>query len=357
MGRVFNKHILALVGALAPALSNGAVDDKASTDGAAESPWLLVPKVSSDPKVGTSVGALGGYLFKMDPGSTASMVGMGATYSNTDSRIGALFLRGFSDNDNRRLFAVAASGEIKNDYEDFLGSGLPVSDTDNVKVFFARYMQKVSGAWFAGLQGAYTNYLITGDDFRSTEILNLAGLTGFESAALGLVLAYDNRDNQNAPSSGQHMVLHNFAYRESLGGEEDFDTFSLNWSRYAPNERGDVLAYRIHARWTDDAPASGYSSIDLRAYTKGQYLAPHSATIELEQRWGLAKRWGVNAFAGVACLFGDGEQCDDRDNLYPSAGVGLQYLVKRRENIVVTADYAHGKSGNHGFYVRFGQAF
>lgn len=357
MGRLFTSRVWALVLSMATTLVVNAATTPSSPDADAESPWLLVPKVSSDPKVGTSAGALGGYLFKMDPDSTASMVGMGATYSNTDSRIGALFLRGFADDDSKRLFAVAATGEIKNDYQDFLGTGLPVSDTDNVKVFFTRYMQQVSGPWFAGLQATYTNYLITGDDYSSTEILKLAGLTGFDSAALGLVVAYDSRDNQNAPGSGQHLVLHNFAYRESFGGEEDFDTLSLNWSRYAPNDRGDVLAYRVHARWTDDAPNSGYSSIDLRAYTKGQYLAPHSATVELEQRWRLADRWGVNAFAGVACLFGDGEQCDDRDNLFPSAGAGLQYLVKRRERIVITADYAQGKSGNHGFYVRFGQAF
>ena len=41
-----------------------------------ESPWLLAPTFSSDPKVGTSLGFLAGYLFKIDDESTSSMAGM-----------------------------------------------------------------------------------------------------------------------------------------------------------------------------------------------------------------------------------------------------------------------------------------
>lgn len=335
------------------------IDSHASSspDAEAESPWLVVPTISSDPKVGTSAGMIAGYLFKLDPDSTASMVGLGGTYSTTDSSIAALFMRGYGDGDSKRLTVAAATGKIKNDYEDFLGSGLPLSDTDNLKLYFARYMQSVSGPWFVGLQGIYTNYLITGDDFRSTEILQALGLTGFDSVGLGAILAYDDRDNQNAPLSGSHLLLHNFAYRESFGGEDSFDTLRLEWTQYLSTGDDDVFAYRLSGRWTSDAPNSGYSSLDLRAYTRGQYLAPHSVTVEVEQRWQLRNRLGLNLFAGVACLYGDGEQCDSKKNLYPSAGIGLQYVIKPRERIVITTDYAQGKNGNHGFYVRFGQAF
>ncbi len=51
---------------------------------AEESPWLLTPTLSSDPKLGTNVGAVAGYLFKLDPGSRQSVVGAAGSYSDTD---------------------------------------------------------------------------------------------------------------------------------------------------------------------------------------------------------------------------------------------------------------------------------
>ncbi len=38
-----------------------------------ESPWILAPTVSSDPKLGTSLGLVGGYLYSFDAESTQSM--------------------------------------------------------------------------------------------------------------------------------------------------------------------------------------------------------------------------------------------------------------------------------------------
>ncbi|MYM63035.1 hypothetical protein [Pseudomaricurvus sp. HS19] len=322
-----------------------------------ESPWLLAPTISSDPKVGTSAGGLGGYLFKIDPDSTSSMAGAMATYSNTDSLIAGLFLRSFWNADARRFSAVALGGRIRNDYEDFLGSGLPISSTDEVKMFFSRYQQEVVPHWFLGAQAIYTNYLIVGDNFTSAEVLKLTGLTGYDAAGLGLVAQYDTRDSKNSPLSGMNVLFNNFAYRESFGGEVSFDAYNLKGLHYLPHGNGHVFATHVDGRWTDDAPSSGYSSVTLRGYTRGQYLAPHSFLVEFEERIHVKGRFGINLFAGVACLYGDGLSCDDSANLYSSFGIGAQYVLKPSERIVITMDYAQGEGGNNGFYMRFGQAF
>ncbi|MFL1405953.1 hypothetical protein ACJO2E_11490 [Marinobacter sp. M1N3S26] len=326
-------------------------------ESAAPSPWLLVPKVSSTPKVGTSAGFLAGYLFSLDQDSTSSMVGAVGSYSNTDSFLGGLFARTFWNGDSRRLQVFAGGGRINNDYSDFLGSGLPAATTDEMKAFFTRYLHEIDNQWFVGVQGVYTNYLIAGDDFRTQEILKLAGLNGVDSGALGLVLMYDSRNNQNAPVSGIHFTANNFAYREALGGEENFDSLNLDFRQYLPHGDGHVLAYHVSGRWTHDAPNSGYSSVTLRGYTRGQYLAPHSTSVEVEERLHVRDRISINLFAGVACLYGDDKECGDSDNLYPSYGLGGQYVIKPSENMVVTMDYAKGEGDNSGFYLRFGQAF
>lgn len=332
-------------------------EQSALSSGQDDSPWLVTPLFSSDPKVGTAIGGMAGYLFRVDEESTASMIGVGGNYSDTDSFTFGVFFRSFWDADNKRIMAMVVDGEIRNDYEDFLGSGLPAQTTDDIDLYFARYMQSFADNWFVGLQGVYTNYMITGDNYDSQQIIDTIGLTGIDSGAVGVVLMYDNLDNQNSPATGKYLLFHNFAFRESLGGEEDFDAYNLAFKHYIPNGDGHVFAYHANGRWTSDASVSGYSSVALRGYVRGEYLAPHSVMFEAEQRWNLNGRYGATVFTGVACLYGDGEKCDTSKNLYPVIGLGAQIMLKESEKMVVTMDYAKGKGDNSGFYIRFGQAF
>ena len=326
-------------------------------DDTAGSPWLFIPMLSSDPKVGTSGGAMAGYLFKLDPDSTSSMVGAGATYSTTDSLLGAIFLRSFWDSDRKRLMAVLGGGKIENDYEDFLESGLPAQITDTLKVALIRYLQEFTPGWLGGVQGTYTNYLISSEDFEIQEILKALGLTGVDSIGLGLVAMYDDRDNQNSPRSGRKFLFDNLAYRESFGGEENFDTYNMQFNQYIPHGERNVLAYRIVGRWTHNAEPGAYSSVNLRGYVRGQYLAPHSTMIEVEERMHIKGRFGLNVFAGAACLYGDDRSCSDSENWYTSIGIGGQVLINKSENMTMTFDLANGEGSNYGFYMRFGQAF
>ena len=353
----FRFCILSLLVGLS--MGAGAVDvpQNSQPEESEKSPWLAVPMVSSDPKVGTSFGGMLGYLFKLDPNSTSSMVAVGGTYSTTDSLLGGVVLRTFWDQDKKRLIVFGGGGEINNDYEDFLGTGLPAQTTDKVKAITARYLQQVKEKWYGGVKGTYTNYLIFSEDGTVNDVLQALGLTGFDSVALGLIAMYDSRNNQNAPDSGTRFAVENFAYREAFGGEESFDVYTLKLNQYLPHGDGNVLAYQLSGRWTSDASPGGYSSVNLRGYTRGQYLAPHSTQIEFEERIHIAGRFGVNFFAGVACLYGNGLKCTDSENLYPSAGAGGQVMLKEEEHIVMTFDLAFGKSGNNGFYMRFGQSF
>ena len=54
--------------------------------GEVQSPWLALPIVSSNPKLGTSAGALGAYLHRFDPDSRVSMFGLAAQFCSGTSR-------------------------------------------------------------------------------------------------------------------------------------------------------------------------------------------------------------------------------------------------------------------------------
>jgi hypothetical protein len=105
-------------------------------------------------------------------------------------------------------------GLIKNDYEDFLGTGQPLKSEDDLRAIATRYLYRVWDDWFVGLQGVYTNYQILGQNSLDDQILNTPGLTGFKSGGIGAVVMHDSRDNENSPSKGWVMNFNNIAYRE-----------------------------------------------------------------------------------------------------------------------------------------------
>ena len=319
------------------------------------SPWFVAPLVSSDPKISTAGGALAGYVHQFDKESPPSMFGVTGTYSTTDSWYLAAFAKTHFGKDIHRVTAAIATGKIHNDYSDFLGSGLDVQTTDDLTIYALRYVLRVYGHWYLGPQFISTNYAISGDGFLSGEILEIIGLTGFKSNGLGLIVQYDSRDNQYSPSSGQVLEAHNIAFRETFGGDVSFDAYTADYRYYFPHGKGHVLALHAKGRWTHNAPTSGYSSVTLRGYTRGQYLSPHMTLAELDERYSLTEKWGITAFAGIACLYGD-DKIDGSDRLFPAGGAGIFYQLND-EKMVVRAEFAFGKEGNNGFYLRFGQPF
>lgn len=332
------------------------VPDQAQS-GSKESPWLVVPIVSSDPKLGTSGGLMAGYLHRFDAVSSASMFGATALYTSTGSKVGGLFARTYFGEDRHRLTAFAGGGKVKNEYEDFLGSGFPLQTEDNLRALAGRYLYRAYDNWFVGAQMTDTNYSIVAEDALAGEILEELGLTGFDSVGIGAVVDYDSRDNQNTPTSGLFLDLNNLAYRRSLGGSASFDVYRLGLKQYLSHGKGHVFVWRLDNHWTVDAPPGGYATVRLRGYTQGQYLGRNMSAVEAEERFRLGERWGLTVFAGVACLYGDKKSCSDSANLYPAGGGGAYFVIKPNEGMVVTLEYAEGEGPNHGFYLRFGWGF
>ena len=91
-----------------------------------KSPWLLAPVFSSNPKLGTSVGALAGYLHSFDEKSRPSIFALSGQYTSTDSIVAGAIARASWDEDHHRLIAGLMYGNIKNDYDDYLGTGVPL---------------------------------------------------------------------------------------------------------------------------------------------------------------------------------------------------------------------------------------
>lgn len=329
---------------------------------AAPSPWLFVPLFSSSPKLDTAAGMMVGYMHRFDEKSRPSLFGISAKYTTSESLIANAFAKTSFGEDHHRILGGMMVGDINNDYENYLGSGKPLSTNDNYSFAFLRYLYRVEGDWFIGAQGAYSNYELQGQDPTSNEILDEMGLVGYKSGGLGAVVMHDSRDNDFKATKGWYLNVNNMAYREALGGEQDFDIWRVDYRGYWQHGDGNVFAVRSRHQFSNNAPAGAYSPVYLRGYTPGEYLAQHMSSIEIEERYKLADRWTATVFAGAACLYGDstsGEQlnCGDSENLYPAWGAGIQYLLKPEAGIVVNLEYAMGKDDNQGIYLKMGYSF
>jgi hypothetical protein len=321
------------------------------------SPWMVVPTLSVDPKLGTSFGALVGYLHTFDEQSRVSMFGLSGQYTTTDSIVGAAFARTSFGADHHRLIVLGAGGTIKNDYDDYLGTGVPLKSDDDLRAFVLRYLYRVAGDWFIGVQSIDTNYLVIGKDAFDQNVLDILGVTGFKAGGLGANIYHDSRDDENSPTRGWMLNINNIAYREWLGGDDQFDVYRMDFRGFYPHGSGNVFGVRQNNQWTADAPTAAYASIHLRGYKAGQYLGKYMSSIEAEERWRFAQHWTATLFAGVACLYGNGNDCGDDENIYPNWGAGVQYILRPKERMVINAEYAGGRYGNYGVYLKFGYGF
>jgi surface antigen Omp85-like protein len=322
-----------------------------------ESPWLLIPVFQSNPKLGTSLGVMGGYIHYFDEKSRPSIFAVTAQYTNTDSTIAGGFAKTSFDEDRQRLLAALMYGYVKNDYSDYLGTGVPLKSNGELRSFITRYQYRVRGNWFIGVQGIYQNFAISGETSFDNQVLDLTGVRPYKSGGAGLVAQYDSRDNENSPTQGWLLNFNNIAYRESLGGEDNFDVIRADIRHYIPHGKGNVFAVRQLNHFTDDAPTQVKAPVQLRGYKIGQYNGEYMSSIEGEERLRLAAKWTATLFFGIACTYGNGKDCSDSANLFPAGGAGVQYILKPKEGIVLNLEYAAGKDKNYGVYLKMGYAY
>ena len=324
------------------------------------SPWLLVPMVSSNPKLGTSGGALAAYLHDFDPESRVSIFGVSYQYTSTHSSVAAAFARISSGADHHRIVGLGVFGYIKNDYDDYLGTGQPLKTDDDLKALAGRYLYRVNGNWFLGAQGTATNYQIFGQSPEDDLALETLGLVGFKSVGLGAVVMHDSRDNEDMPARGWFLNVNNRAYREGLGGEASYDAYRSDLKVIWPQGRGHLMALRQFNWLTYDAPSVAQATILLRGYKQGQYLAPYSSSFEAEERFWLGARWTATLFAGVASLYGDRgatTATTTSRQYFPNWGGGIQFVIKPAKRMLMNFEYAQGIEDNRGGYLKFGYAW
>jgi outer membrane translocation and assembly module TamA len=94
-------------------------------------------------------------------------------------------------------------------------------------------------------------------------------------------------------------------------------------------------------------------SADLRGYQIGQYRDNRMLVGQVEYRRELFWRLGAVAFAGAGAV---GSNFTSFGNPEPGGGVGLRFVLAKKNHINLRADYAWGNN-SHASYVSIGEAF
>jgi hypothetical protein len=126
---------------------------------------------------------------------------------------------------------------------------------------------------------------------------------------------------------------------------------------YLEHGQRNVVALRQMNVLTNDAPTAARAPVMLRGYKVGEFNGKNMSHIEAEERYRLAEKWTATLFVGVACTYGEGTSCSDSASVYPAGGVGIQYILKPKEGVVLNLEYAQGKSDNNGVYLKMGYAY
>lgn len=93
-----------------------------------------------------------------------------------------------------------------------------------------------------------------------------------------------------------------------------------------------------------------------RGYYFGRFRDNALLSLQAEIRQALFWRLGFTIFGGISKLYNNFSNINF-NFLKPNAGLGLRFLVDKREKVNLRFDFAWGEAGQNGFYVAFGESF
>ena len=252
--------------------------------------------------------------------------------------------------------ASRPSGYIKNDYDDYLGTGQPLKTNDDLQGLAGRYLYRVKGQLVhRRARAAPRTTRCSANPRRTTSCSRRWASRGFKSAALGAVVMHDSRDNEDMPTRGWYLNLNNLAYREALGGDVIL--------RRLPRGPARLLAARRRPRagvpavqLADDRRALGRAGDRAAARLQARRV-PGAVHVVVRSRRApvLQRPMGRHALRRRR-----GPVRRERHASRPAAtsirpcGAGIHFVIKPVQRMLVNFEYAQGVEGNHGVFLKFG---
>lgn len=367
--------VLATIAALAtfaPAAHGQGIPTVPETAGAPASTrrgeMVIAPLPMINPTIDNGLAVVGGYIYRIDRADLVtppSFTIVGGFATSNDSW-GAAFVQKLNlMHDRLRLLGVFAYADVN--YE-FFGIGQDAGDAGrsielNQKgpVAVADALVRIAPRWYAGARYQILDMAI------ATPGLTVPGDPAvpardraLRTAALGPRLQFDSRDNLFYPRHGTQIDALASFYGSAVGGRRAYQNWQASLNRYHAVGTRHVIAWRAVACGIEgEAPFYDLCALgkaqDLRGYPLGQYRDDRLIAAQAEWRSEIWWRFGGVLFAGV------GEVAPEFGKvswsaLLPGGGLGLRFVLAKRNHVNLRVDYAWGKKSS-ALYMSVAEAF
>lgn len=367
------KLLVLMLPFLMPATSNAGIEDDAieQTDNAREiramglkpeGTWLPVPIPISNPTIGSGLQVALLYLHPKDnedsdaPNSTSAIIGM---YTNTETWMAGAFHDGTLSNDRYRYRVMIGTGEFNLDYFG-LSSDSPLQDNPveyklASDLLYSQFLRRFPGSedWYIGLR-----YMLINSNVEFAELFPGAPPISDDmtTSSLGLMTAYDSRDDNYYPASGINFKFVWMRDSETWGSDFEFDKLDTQYNHYFSLSLKDVLALRAaYSRADEQTPFYLLPSLKMRGFPNGRYKSENSLSGHIEWRHKFKPRWVLILFseAGSAAASASDLFQDETITSY-GAGIRWQVTKDKKLNLGVDVGYSDDESA---VYVQVGEKF
>jgi len=321
---------------------------------------VIVPVPFSNPTLDSGLIVAGAYFHPQteaqEKAQPASLTAAAAMYSSNDSLAYGIGHQHYWNEDRWRFSGALGRANLNLLLrgEDAAGVEQQATWLFDGKFFYSYLSREIRNDWYAGIAARYVDadQVITFDDV-SIDAGEDAETT---SSGLGVNVEFDSRDMPFNSYAGNLFQLKTLFNAEALGGDANYQSFSAAFRSYRELIKSLVLAWEVQAcRMSGDVPLWDSCRIELRGFPSTDFLGKRSASGQAEIRWQMSPRWGLVGFAGGGYMKDSLNQAKENE-LIPSYGVGVRFMVLKAKRINLRLDYARSGSSD-AIYVSAGEAF
>jgi outer membrane protein assembly factor BamA len=197
----------------------------------------------------------------------------------------------------------------------------------------------------------YKNVSYTSDAVLYPELVNASTI------GVGYTILSDKRNSLLTPTKGSYVNF-NISYNAA---KKSYVKLFLDVRGYKTWNNKYTLAGRfVHDVNIGEPPFYDYAFLGgdrfVRGYYFGRYRDKVLSSIQAEFRAHIVWRIGLAAFGGLSSIYPEAYEIQTKNAKY-NYGLGLRFLMDKKDRTNLRLDYAIGQDGNDGFYVSFGESF
>ena len=287
-----------------------------------------------------------------------SSLQLGISYTTKNQFLGYFPFELYADDEKWRL--VGELGFYKYVYN-YFGQGID-SSKEAVETF------DVSFPRLSLLREMYSNFSVglsyELDDFKNLksveggilETSDVIGKTGGAVSNIGILAFYDTRDNIFYPTKGFFIQASYYVSSEFLGSSFHYSKYQLDNRYYQKVGKKQVVATNLFfGSGTNGMPILDQFFIGgkrTRGFSPRRYQDNTELSFVMEYRFPIVGRIGGVAFGATATVTPTLEEVFSSP-YKNSGGIGLRYIINKRDGVRIRADYGYSKEGgNFSFTIK-----